>query len=172
MPPGSPLTQTLGVMKPLLASGFGRSLLLAAVLLPQLSACYNHAERERGLLERAEQTTGTIRHLNCANHGAMYYRFSVAGKEYAGPVDISGMNCGSTRVGDPVRVFYDPVDPRIHTLREPSSAYDEARGWYMPAWAVFAVAFAALILIPVIQSKVEEEKFSHNATRRRPRNDA
>ena len=47
----------------------------------------------------------------------------------------------------PVLVYYYPEDPRIHSTLAPTTLYAQERGYSLPAWAVFALAFPAYLVV-------------------------
>lgn len=54
-----------------------------------------------------------------------------------------------------IDVFYDPVNPAVHTLVVPQKLYEEERGYYIPAWLWVPFLFVLLNVIHVLKAKFE-----------------
>jgi hypothetical protein len=119
-----------------------------------VSGCYNEAIPQRDLANRYKTTTGQVRHRDCANHGAVYYRFEVDSRPQAGQAPQGLLSCEGVSVGTPVTVYYDPVNPAVHTLKEPRLWYEEERGLHIPVWLLVPLLFIGLILLSIVGVKL------------------
>jgi hypothetical protein len=73
---------------------------------------------------REQIAYGTIRTHEPANHNRFGYAFSVGGKSYTGwQIPISEYS-----IGQPVRVYYDPIDPTKSSLNSFSESSDRILG--------------------------------------------
>lgn len=118
------------------------------------SSCYNSATDLEKLVSSNQPTESYVVHLNCGNHGAVYYGFRVDGREYRGKAPSGVFACSSTKLGDKRPVYYYPENPNIHSLFMPREAYDRALGWYVPEWWWFiGVPFVFVIFSVVLEVK-------------------
>lgn len=114
----------------------------ASVLL--LGGCYNAASEYEALIRNAETIEAHISSKNCRNHAAVAYKFTLDGKSHHGSVPWGLVSCESAQIGDPLKVYYDPQHPEVHTPLTPADAYRMAKGYYFPDWAF------ALLVIPLV----------------------
>jgi hypothetical protein len=127
-----------------------RSLVVLAVVAAVsafVSGCYNDPDHLRKFAEHHQTVQARVRHLDCANHGAVYYEFTIDGENQAGRAALGTIDCRSSKVGMPVLVYYYPGNPRIHSTMSPSTLYAQEKGYSLPAWAVFALAFPAFVVV-------------------------
>ena len=121
---------------------------MATGLLLTLTGCYNEAADFRHLAAAPAQAEGKVVYVDCNSHGLVVYAFSLGGREYRGRA--KGWDCASTKLGDRVTVFYDPTHPVTNTSRQPSDAYEAARGWYVPDWVFPLVALPLLVILGIV----------------------
>ncbi len=149
--------------------------LLLPLPLALLVACSPDAERFKKLVERHEQTTGYVRHLDCGSRGKTrraYYRFEVNGGEHAGQDDSGQIDCRTSKVGDAVVVYYNPDDPRTHTLLRPSEKYYRESNFPLPG-AVFLGALVSFLILAFWKEARKPSRIpQRRLTRSEPRNDA
>jgi hypothetical protein len=112
----------------------------------QIAGCYNSASNyERLVLSHAE-AFGRISHIDCANHGAVYYSFEVNGKILNARAPRDFIVCATAKIGDPLIVFYDPQNPSVNSLLQPDDAYRNEKGWYVPEW-LWPILGVALVTV-------------------------
>lgn len=122
-------------------------------MLLVLAGCYNEAIPLRDLAARHQVTTGQVISRDCANHGRVYYGFTAGGRTQAGAAPHGLLNCNAVAVGDPVKVYYDPANPTVHTLKEPRLLYEERRGFYLPVWLAVPLLFIAVFAMHVFRAR-------------------
>jgi hypothetical protein len=127
-------------------------------LLP-LGGCYNQADDFRRLAASPSAAQGHVVYVDCNSHGLVVYSFSSGTHEYRRKTDA--LRCGDSHVGDPVTVFYDSADPNTSTLRDPSEAYERARGWYLPEWAM-PVLVAVMVVLGIVFQAVSAKRKSRS----------
>ncbi len=118
-----------------------------------LAGCYNEALPLRDLAARHQITTGQVISRDCANHGAVYYKFVVDGRTQAGRAPMNLLDCTKARVGDPVKIYYDPANPTVYTFKEPQLVYEERRGFYIPIWLAVPLVFMLMFAGTVFNAK-------------------
>jgi len=67
------------------------------------------------MLNDGRATRATVVRTNCDDHGSVFYRFDLAGREYTG-VGNAGFGtpeCGQLKPGDHIVVYYLPSDPNV-----------------------------------------------------------
>jgi len=65
------------------------------------------------MLNDGQAARATVVRTNCDDHGSVFYRFDLAGREYTG-VGNAGFGtpeCGQLKPGDHIVVYYLPSDP-------------------------------------------------------------
>jgi hypothetical protein len=83
---------------------------LVAVILGHLNI-----PRYWRMLHDGQATHAMVIRTACDNHGSVYYRFEVSGREYAG-VGNAGFGtpqCDHLKAGDQIAVYYLPSDPTV-----------------------------------------------------------
>ena len=106
--------------------------ILLICALPAISGCYNSADDMRLLTSSHFLSDAYIVHLDCGDHGAVYYGFRVNQNEYRGKSPSGLFNCNAVKIGDKTPIYYHPENPQIHSLIPPKKAYENAKGWYIP----------------------------------------
>ena len=117
-------------------------------LLLTLTGCYNDAADFKRLAAAPAESEGRVVYVDCNSHGLVVYAFDVGGQEYRGKA--AGLNCGRTKLGDQITIFYDPTHPVTNTSRQPSDAYEAARGWYVPDWVLPLIVLPLMIIIGIV----------------------
>jgi hypothetical protein len=125
----------------------GATIALGATLA--LSGCYNAAPEYRRLVESNATIAGKIAYVDCANHGQVVYSFVASDGEHRARAPGGMFDCRAAQRGDPVTVYYDPAHAQVNTLLSPQEAYEEARGWFVPAPVVVIGAPLLVILFNV-----------------------
>ena len=123
---------------------------LAALLA--LAGCYNAAEPYRALVADNVTTTGKVSYVACDDHGAVFYAFNAGGREYRARAPAGVPNCETAKVGDPVVVYFRPLDPTTNTLLDPAKAYEQKHGWTLPDGAWIAIGCAWVVGLSLAMS--------------------
>ena len=126
-----------------------------------LAGCYNAAADFKQLAAAHEVAQGQVVHVDCGDHGAVYYSFLAAGAEHRAKAPNGQLNCHSAQRGDKVTVFYDPKNPRTNTVVNPNVAYANAKGWYVPEWLWF-IGVPALFVVAITALELSRSKKSKN----------
>lgn len=135
-----------------LTRGLIRALLTIGISL-SLFGCYKDGLEYRDLAARYKTTIGHVLSLDCANHGAVHYSFEVNGRTAVGLAPWGVLNCGKVAVGDPVVVYYDPLNPAIYTIKDPRLLYEEERGFYIPVWLAVPLFMILFIIVQMLSAK-------------------
>jgi hypothetical protein len=122
-----------------------------------ITGCYNAANDLKQLVVEHEVTQGQVVHVDCGNHGAVYYSFIAADGEHRAKAPNGQINCKASQRGDKVTVFYDAKDPKTNTVLSPEVAYARAKGWYIPEWLWF-IAIPALFVVAPIARELSRSK--------------
>ncbi|WP_423385071.1 DUF3592 domain-containing protein [Dyella marensis] len=115
-----------------------------------LSACSSQVASWKRLEEKSEKTTGVVVNVDCSDHGKIFYRFSVNGRQFTNSsYGYSERPCHSIKSGDPIAIYYDPSVPGTNTPMTPSAAvcFYEARAMTPFLVAGFLVLVGAVQLI-------------------------
>ena len=123
------------------------SIRLACALMAALAGCHETADPWRDLVADHVTTTGRISRVDCSGDATMGYAFTAGARTYGADAPVDGLDCRTTRVGDPVLVYYAPQAPEISTLLPPDRAYDRAHGRTPPAAGWLALAGAAAVAL-------------------------
>ena len=113
---------------------------LALTILVAIAGCRDDADPDRALLADHVTTTGKVSEVDCADRGAVYYVFPAGGRFYWAKAPGGVLDCDRARVGDPVLVWYAPLDPTTSTLLRPHGADDRTKHRTLPGgdWVVLA----------------------------------
>ncbi|UTH73226.1 hypothetical protein [Chromobacterium sp. IIBBL 290-4] len=129
------------------------AIILFIFLCTILTSCHNNALGYKALSKNYKTTTGHIAAMNCANHGEFYYAFYVNGKRYSNRGLDHGTDCGALKEGDELDVYYNPESPSINADIDPSAAYRQESGFYIPEWLwvlfpiIIAISLAFLLAL-------------------------
>lgn len=114
------------------------------------TGCYNTALDFKQMVGNYRSIEAGVVHLDCANHGAVYYAFWVETREFRGKAPSGIFDCRATKIGEKRLVYYLPTNPNIHSFYVPNEAYARAYGWYIPEWWWFTVLPLLFICIVAI----------------------
>jgi len=76
------------------------------------------------LASRHETSAAEVTGKACWDHHRVDYAFQVGGKSFIGFTNSLQVPCDSIKVGDHIKVFYDPTNPRVSTTMAPQAAYE------------------------------------------------
>jgi hypothetical protein len=110
----------------------------------------NSAHKYKGVSLREQTTTGTIILHEPEHHNRYGYRFQVDGRAYTGwetPLKVE------PKIGQSVRVHYDPINPAENALTDYSELSDRALGPALAILLLSAVFIAAVLSLGPILSK-------------------
>jgi hypothetical protein len=67
------------------------------------------------MLQDGQATHAMVVRTACDNHGSVFYRFEVGGREYAGAgnAGFGTLRCDHLKAGDQIAVYYLPSDPNV-----------------------------------------------------------
>jgi hypothetical protein len=125
-------------------------LLVASLILVSsqlLSGCYNTADRELRLVQHAAVSRAVVVVSSCDKLIGVKYEFVVAEVKYRGSAPWPEVSCHNTRIGESFSVFYDPENPAVNTIENPTVVYQRAKGWFMPAWLAVPLIFMAIVVV-------------------------
>ena len=127
-----------------------RAALALAIL--GVAGCRDDADPYQALLADHVTTTGKVSEVWCSDRDAVYYVFPAGGRFYWAKAPGGAIDCERAKVGDPVLVWYAPLDPATSTLLRPEEAYERAHRWLLPAggWIALGAAWIALALAAAI----------------------
>ncbi len=74
-----------------------------------------------GLVQHGQRATAAITQLDCGNHNRASYRFGVGRSRHSG-TDAMPVNCEMLRIGDPIKIYYNTLDPTVSRAEEPKAA--------------------------------------------------
>ena len=123
------------------------SIRLALSLLGVLAGCHDAADPWRALLADHVTTTGRVSQVACGDLGGVWYAFQAGARTYRAEAADGVLDCRTARIGDPVLVYYAPLDPATSTLLPPAQAYDRARRWTLAGGAWLALVGAAAVAL-------------------------
>ena len=94
-----------------------RTMVLYVILASVMAVIVGHFNIPRywRMLNDGQATPAMVVRTACDNHGSVYYRFEVDGREYAG-VGNAGFGtpeCNHLKAGDQIAVYYLPSDPNV-----------------------------------------------------------
>ena len=118
-----------------------------------LTGCYNSAQEYEDLVRRSQVIEAHVSTKYCSNHGQVNYAFELNGRRHAATVPMGMLSCESARIGDPIKVFYDPEHPETNTPLLPTEALSREKGFYVPPWLIFILALPACLAIQYAQAR-------------------
>ena len=137
-----------------------RTMVLYVILASVLAVIVGHFNIPRywRMLHDGYATHAIVVRTACDNHGSVYYRFEVSGREYAG-VGNAGFGtpeCDHLKAGDQIAVYYLPSDPSVSL---PGQIRDR---WDNELISVFlAITIFPALIISVVRRNLR--RWSHAA---------
>ena len=89
---------------------------IAVALVAILPACDEEPPSRGALAADRVTTTGKVSRVDCSDHGSVYYAFSAGAQQYGGKAPSRALDCATVKVGDPVIVYYAPLEPASSTV--------------------------------------------------------
>lgn len=113
-------------------------------LIPVVMAAFfliNSAQDAGEVANREQTTNGTLVAHQAWNHNRWEYRFQVDAHTYTG---LDRLRSGTPKVGEPVTIFFDPLDPTTNAL----TSFKERRiSLFGPAVAILLVGVGAALVV-------------------------
>jgi hypothetical protein len=118
-----------------------------ALALLAVAACRDDVDADRALAADHVTTTGKVSEVWCGDRDAVYYVFPAGGRFHWAKAPRGAVDCEHARVGDPVLVWYAPLDPATSTVLRPDEAYERTHPGWLSAGGWIAFAGAAIVAL-------------------------
>jgi hypothetical protein len=132
---------------------FALSISIGSLTACLLTACVGDTGPSKRLLDHHAIAEATVVGTRCNDHGRIGYQFVVEGRRYTNTAFSYAIDkaCRDIRVGEPLKVYYDPGEPNFNTLMTPEAAHAHAlhRGDGLIMIGVFALI---ALLSPFVQA--------------------
>ena len=99
------------------------------------------------LLNAGRATPGTVVRTACDAHGSVFYRFTVAGRQYAGHgnAGYGTPECRQLRENDQIVVYYLPADPTVSQPGEIDERWKNQLVFFVLAVIVFPAFIVSVV---------------------------
>ena len=95
-----------------------------AVFIILLCFSVQNPQSYRALISRNATIDASVTGTWCWNHRQVAYSFEVGAKEFANSTYWLRRECDRIKVGDTIKVLYDPVSPEVNTTMSAADAFD------------------------------------------------
>src|SRR5208283_5648544 len=120
-------------------------LVYLVLLIPVVFGAFflmNSAQEASEIARRQQIATGVLAAHKLSNHNQWEYRFHVEARGYSG---LDRVRSGTPRIGEAVKIYYDPLDPTTNSL---ITFEERSNGFLGPALAILLLsAFLAAVVL-------------------------
>jgi len=130
--------------------------LAASLIVLALSGCDQASVGYKDLLAHNEVIDATVVSKNCNSKAGVYYEFLYHGKKHIGQVESEILDCHSALLGQSIKVYFNPVNPSIHTTLTPARANEKYGESLFSSWS--EIMFAVLVALAMPFAKAVKKR--------------